>query len=145
MLETDESWKHHVEWKKPVMKDHTLGFPGGPVVKTPPAKAEDMAHSLVQEDPICHEATSPFATIPEPVLQSLGAATTEPACLPAPEAELCNEKPMLSATRGETEQPRRSNTATYKQTHIFFFKRSHFMKFHNIKSPSANTQTKKQN
>ena len=36
------------------------GFPGGPVVKTPPANAETRVWSLVWEDPTCHEATKPL-------------------------------------------------------------------------------------
>ena len=35
-------------------------FPGGPVVKNPPANAENMnlvLQSLIQEDPTCHRTT----------------------------------------------------------------------------------------
>ena len=34
-----------------------LDFPGGTVVKNPPANAGDMGSTLVQEDPTCHGAT----------------------------------------------------------------------------------------
>ena len=37
-------------------------FPGGAVVKNPPANAVDNAvQSLVQEDPTCHGATKPMS------------------------------------------------------------------------------------
>ena len=35
-------------------------FPGGPVVKSPPANAETQVQSLVQEDPTCFGATKPL-------------------------------------------------------------------------------------
>ena len=35
-------------------------FPGGAVVKNPPANAGDMGSSPVQEDPTCHGATKPL-------------------------------------------------------------------------------------
>ena len=35
------------------------GFPGGAVVKNPPANAGDMGSNLVREDPTCHGATKP--------------------------------------------------------------------------------------
>ena len=34
-------------------------FPGGAVVKNPPASAGDMVRALVQEDPTCRGATWP--------------------------------------------------------------------------------------
>ena len=36
-----------------------LDFPGGPVVKNPPANPGNMVQSLVQEDSTCHKATKP--------------------------------------------------------------------------------------
>ena len=38
-----------------------MGFPGGAVVKNPPANAGDMVQALVQEDPTCHGATKPVS------------------------------------------------------------------------------------
>ena len=35
------------------------GFPGGPVVNSPPANAGDMVRSLIWEDLTCHRATKP--------------------------------------------------------------------------------------
>ena len=35
------------------------GFPGGPVVKNPPANAGDMVRSLIWEDLTCRRATKP--------------------------------------------------------------------------------------
>ena len=37
-----------------------VDFSGGPVVKSPPAKAGAEVQSLVQEDPTCHGATKPM-------------------------------------------------------------------------------------
>ena len=34
-------------------------FPGGSVVKNPPAKQEMQVRSLIQEDPMCWGATKP--------------------------------------------------------------------------------------
>ena len=36
-----------------------LDFPGGTVVKNPPANAGDTVRALVQEDPTCCRATKP--------------------------------------------------------------------------------------
>ena len=36
---------------------HLVGFPGGTVVKNPPATTGDMGSSPGQEDPTCHGAT----------------------------------------------------------------------------------------
>ena len=44
------------------------GFPGGSVVKNPPADAGPPVQSLVWEDPTCHRATKPVCTTTEPVL-----------------------------------------------------------------------------
>ena len=50
------------------------GFPGGAVVKNPPANAGDTGSSLVREDPTCHGET-------KPVHHNYWAyTTTEPAC-----------------------------------------------------------------
>ena len=38
-------------------KNKSETFHGGPVVKSPRAKAGDTGSILVQEDPTCHEAT----------------------------------------------------------------------------------------
>ena len=44
------------------------GFPGGSVVKDPPANAETQVRPLVQEDATCAKHLSPRATTTEPVL-----------------------------------------------------------------------------
>ena len=44
------------------------GFPGGSVVKNPPADAGPPVQSLVWEDPTCHTAAKPVCTTIEPVL-----------------------------------------------------------------------------
>jgi len=36
-----------------------MGFPGGSVVKSPPAMQETWVQSLLQEDPTYHRATKP--------------------------------------------------------------------------------------
>ena len=36
-------------------------FPGGAVVKNPPAKAGDTVRALVREDPTCRGATKPVS------------------------------------------------------------------------------------
>ena len=46
-------------YKNELLRLNDLDFPGGTVVKNPPANAGDMAQALVQEDPTCHEATKP--------------------------------------------------------------------------------------
>ena len=40
-------------------KSPVQGFPGGSVVKNPPANAGDMVRSLIWEDPTCLGATKP--------------------------------------------------------------------------------------
>ena len=47
-------------------------FPGGAVVKNPPANVGDTVLSLVREDPTCHRAT-------KPVCHNYGACALEPA------------------------------------------------------------------
>ena len=47
---------------------YSRAFPGGAVVKNPPANAGTQVRALVWQDPTCHGATNPCAT------------TTEPAC-----------------------------------------------------------------
>ena len=49
------------------LKKLIVDFPGGPVVKNPPASAGDTGSTLVREDPTCHGTTSPYATTAEPV------------------------------------------------------------------------------
>ena len=41
------------------IKTTQSGFPGGPVVKNPPANAGDTVQSLAWEDPTCQGATKP--------------------------------------------------------------------------------------
>ena len=36
-----------------------LGFPGGPVVESPPLMQETWVPFLAQKDPTCHRATKP--------------------------------------------------------------------------------------
>ena len=65
------------------------GFPGGSVVKSPPANAGDTG--LIPDPGRSHvgQSDSPCATISEPALQSLQATTTEArvprACAPQQE------------------------------------------------------------
>ena len=77
---------------------HLLGFPGGSVIKNPPANAGNMGLIPGQEDPTCHGATEPVChtTAAEPVLWSLGAATAEPV---APTIEVHAPYSQRSATR----------------------------------------------
>ena len=42
-------------------KKKDTDFPGGPMVKNPPANAVNMGPSLFQEDPTCHGATKPLS------------------------------------------------------------------------------------
>ena len=42
-----------------LIKNDWRGFPGGAVVKNPPAYAGDTGLSPGQEDPTCHGATKP--------------------------------------------------------------------------------------
>ena len=63
------------------------GFPGGSVVKNPPANAGDVVQSLIGKNPHAKEQLSPCTTTVQPVLQSPGAATTEP-CAATPEAHV---------------------------------------------------------
>ena len=53
-------------------------FPGGSVVKNPPADAEDLVPSLVREDPTCHMGTEPVRTSTEPVPCSLALQIGKP-------------------------------------------------------------------
>ena len=46
------------------LKNDSLGFPGGSVVKNPPANTG----SLIREDPMCLGATKPTPATVEPVL-----------------------------------------------------------------------------
>ena len=41
-------------------KSQLRDFPGGAVIKNPPANAGDMGSSPVWEDPTCHGATKPM-------------------------------------------------------------------------------------
>ena len=41
-------------------------FPGGPVVKNPPANAEDTGLISVQKDSMCHRAIEPMRQALEP-------------------------------------------------------------------------------
>ena len=67
-------------------------FPGGPVVKNPPANAGDMGLILVWEDPTGCGATKPMHKTLEPTLQSSRATRTEP-------LHKCLE-PVLHSNRG---------------------------------------------
>ena len=67
-------------------KINAQGFPGGPVVKNPPAMQVPQVQSLVQEDPMYHGATNLCTTSTKPALSrdrkppnlSPCSATTEP-------------------------------------------------------------------
>ena len=60
-----------------VNKNISWGFPGGSVVKNPPASAGDMLDPWSGRIPRAAEYLSLCATTTEPVLWSPGAATTE--------------------------------------------------------------------
>ena len=79
------------------MEEETLrDFPGGPVVKNPPASAGDMSSVPGLEDPICHGAAR------GPWLPSLCCRSSElqllkplgPRALLSNKRSYCNEKPM---------------------------------------------------
>ena len=65
-----------------------MGFPGGSVVKKPPANAGDVRlRSLILKDPTCHRATKhvfhdywPLSTASEPQLLSPRVQLLKPAC-----------------------------------------------------------------
>ena len=69
-------------------KKSTQDFPGGSVVKNQPVNAGDMGSIPSPKYPAWCRATKPCAATTEPMLWSLGAATTEPgscnywACIP---------------------------------------------------------------
>ena len=44
----------------PLIFSETQDFPGGAVVKNPPANAGDMGQALVREDPTCRGVTKPM-------------------------------------------------------------------------------------
>ena len=44
-----------------IKKNQWRDFPGGAVVKNPPANAGTQVRSLVREDPTCHGATKPMS------------------------------------------------------------------------------------
>jgi len=60
------------------LKTHFQGFPGLSVVKNPPANEGDTGLIPAPEEPTAEEQLSPCTTTTEPVLESLGAATTGP-------------------------------------------------------------------
>ena len=45
--------------KEYTTKGHEREFPGGTVVKNPPASARDTGSLVVREDPTCRRATKP--------------------------------------------------------------------------------------
>ena len=47
-------------YKKIFLKKLLPGFPGGAVVKNPPANAGTWVQALVREDPTCRGATKPM-------------------------------------------------------------------------------------
>ena len=56
------------------------GFPGGSVVKNPPAKAGDKGSVSDPEDPICRGATKPMWHSYQVCALEPGNCTTEPTC-----------------------------------------------------------------
>ena len=63
----DQRWKEKINLKK-----HIRDFPGGAVVKNPPANAGDMGSSPVREDPTCRGSSKPMC-------HNYWACTLEPA------------------------------------------------------------------
>ena len=45
----------HAKWQEKQLKETKQGFPGGPVVKNPPANAWTRVRSLAWEDPLEEE------------------------------------------------------------------------------------------
>ena len=104
------------KWNKDIFR----GFPGGAVVKNPPANAGTQVQALVWEDPTCHRATKPvchnyWAHVPQ---------LLKPMCL---EPMLCNKRSHRNesspATKSSPHSPqlekarvqqRRPNTAKNK-------------------------------
>ena len=69
---------------------------------------ETWVQSLIWEDPICRRAARPCTTTTEPVLQSLGAETTEPPCCNY--RRPCTLEPTLRSKRGRcNEKPAHRN------------------------------------
>ena len=103
-----------------------MDFPGGSVTKNPPANGRRHGfHPWSGKIPRAVEQLSPFARTTEPVLKSLGAATTEPTCCKdqsprALEPVLCNQRSHHSEKPATREQPpvhqRRPRTAKNKLT-----------------------------
>ena len=86
-------------------KEVFQGFPGGTMVKNPPANAGDMGSSPGLEYPTCRRATKPmchnyWACALEPVNHNYWSpcATTIEACAPRGHAPQ-QDKPPLTATR----------------------------------------------
>jgi len=63
-----------------ILKTPTSGFPGGSVVKNPPANAGDMGLNPGLGIQHAAEQLSPRTTTIEPVLYSPEITTTEPMC-----------------------------------------------------------------
>ena len=58
--ESQHLWPKQQGLKTVVNKELASGFPGGAVVKNPPANAGDTVRALDQEDPTCCGATKPM-------------------------------------------------------------------------------------
>ena len=103
--------------------ESVLGFPGGSVVKNPPANAGDTGLIPGSGRSTCISQCA--ATIIKPALESMGSATTEPVRgnylnshvrepVPRHKESHCNEKPVLTGSylNGSTLKPRHINTST---------------------------------
>ena len=115
---------HHLAKVKP-----SRGFPGGAVVKSPPASAGTRVRALVQKDPTCRRATKPvrhnyWACALEPASHNYWAGAPrllKPKCV---EPVLCNKRSQRNKTpahRNEEQPPfpatRESPCAAVKTQH----------------------------
>ena len=88
-LETEKTHELPAEDREGKIKNQIEGFPGGSVVKNPPAMQGTWVGALVQEDPTCHRATKPvrrnyWACALEPTSHNYWARVPQllkPACL----------------------------------------------------------------
>ena len=99
-------WPFHLKkWQKEVKNKKKWGFPGGSVVKNPPANAGDtssISDLRRSHMPQGNQATSNWGTTAtEPVLQSLGTITTGAR---AATTAVCAPQSLCSATRSHRDE-----------------------------------------
>ena len=94
-----------------------MGFPGGSVVKNPPANAGNIRlRSLILKDPTCHRATKHVRHDYWPLLHSQWAITTEPTCAATnAQQQRClhnEDQPLQLGRSPHSPQPEKARTAT---------------------------------